>query len=157
MSKQGIRGFYQLTETIKNELLQNSEIVTTVTTGDITDIDLSKQTIFPLAHIIVNSVTAQEQVLSFNITVMAMDIVNVEKRATTDIFVGNTNEQDILNTQLAVINTLVMKLRLGNLHRSKYQLVGDPTCEPFYERFENQLAGWACTMDIDIHNDINLC
>ena len=80
---QGIRGFYQLTETIKDQLL-NDVNTNTVTTGDITEIDLSKQTIFPLAHIIVNNVTAQEQVLLFNITVMAMDIVNQSKEETTD-------------------------------------------------------------------------
>jgi hypothetical protein len=156
MSNQGIRGFYQLTETIKDQLL-NDINVNTVTTGDITKIDLSKQTIFPLSHIIVNSVTAQEQVLSFNITVMSMDIVDIDKEATTDIFVGNDNEQDILNSQLAVQNRLIQLLKRGNLYRDKYQMEGDPTCEPFYERFENQLAGWACTMDILIENDISVC
>ena len=65
---QGIRGFYQLTETIKEQLL-NDVNVNTVTTGDITEIDLSKQTIFPLSHIIVNNVITEEQYLSFNITV----------------------------------------------------------------------------------------
>ena len=155
MSQQGIRGFYQLTETIKNQLLSD-ENVNTVTTGDITEIDLSKQTIFPLCHIMVNSVTTQEQVLAFNITVMAMDIVDVEKEATIDLFIGNNNEHDILNTQLAVLNKLVMILRKGDLYTTKYQLEGDPSCEPFFDRFENQLAGWACTMDI-IENDITIC
>jgi len=98
MSQQGIRGFYQITETIETQLLADVN-VNTVTTGDIFDIDLSKQSIFPLAHIIVNSVTLQEQVMSFNITVMAMDIVDESKDATTDIFRGNNNEQDVLNTQ----------------------------------------------------------
>ena len=50
----GIRGFYLLTQAIKDQLL-NDVNVNTVTTGDIFDIDLSKQTIFPLdflkAHI----------------------------------------------------------------------------------------------------------
>ena len=98
---QGIRGFYQLTETIKEQLL-NDVNVNTVTTGDITEIDLSKQTIFPLSHIIVNNVITEEQYLSFNITVLAMDIVDESKEPTTDIFRGNDNEQDVLNTQLAV-------------------------------------------------------
>jgi hypothetical protein len=43
MSNQGIRGFYQLTETIKDNLLNDAN-VNTVTTGDITRLDLSKQT-----------------------------------------------------------------------------------------------------------------
>ena len=86
-----------------------------------------------------------------------MDIVDIDKEATTDIFVGNDNEQDILNSQLAVQNRLIQLLKRGNLYRDKYQMEGDPTCEPFYERFENQLAGWACTMDILIENDISVC
>ena len=131
--------------------------VNTVTTGDIYDIDLSKQSIFPLSHIVVNSVTAQEQVLSFNITVMAMDIVVESKEKTTDIFRGNNNEQDVLNTQLAVLNKLIMVLRRGTLYSEKFQLEGDPTLEPFYERFENRLAGFAATMDVIIHNDIDIC
>lgn len=156
MSQQGIRGFYQITETIETQLLADVN-VNTVTTGDIFDIDLSKQSIFPLAHIIVNSVTLQEQVMSFNITVMAMDIVDESKEATTDIFRGNNNEQDVLNTQLAVLNKLIMVLRRGDLYSDKFQLVGDPTLEPFYERFDNRLAGYAATMDVIIHNDITIC
>ena len=156
MSQQGIRGFYQITETIETQLLADVN-VNTVTTGDIFDIDLSKQSIFPLAHIIVNSVTLQEQVMSFNITVMAMDIVDESKEATTDIFRGNNNEQDVLNTQLAVLNKLIMVLRRGDLYSNKFQLEGNPTLEPFYERFDNRLAGYAATMDVIIHNDIDIC
>ena len=156
MSQQGIRGFYELTRTLEAQLLSDVN-VNTVTTGDIYDIDLSKQNIFPLSHIVVNSVTTQEQVLSFNITVMSMDIVDESKEKTTNIFRGNNNEQDVLNTQLAVLNKLIMVLRRGTLYSEKFQLEGDPTLEPFYERFENRLAGFAATMDVIIHNDIDIC
>ena len=118
---------------------------------------MNKQTIFPLAHIIVNNVTTQEQVLSFNITIMAMDMINEYKDAETDIFVGNDNEQDVLNTQLAVLNRIIVLLRRRSLYTTKYQLDVDPSCEPFYERFENKLAGWAATMNILIENDISKC
>ena len=156
MSNQGIRGFYQITETLRDNLLSDPN-VNTVTTGDITEVDLSKQTIFPLAHIIINNVTAEDQTLRFNITIMAMDIVNEYKDETSDVFVGNNNEQDILNTQLAVLNKIILLLRGGSLYTTKYQLDGDPSCEPFYERFENRMAGWAATMDILIENDISIC
>jgi len=156
MSNQGVRGYYQITETIKTNLLTD-ENVNTVTTGDIFEIDLSKQTIFPLSHIIVNSATIQEQVLSFNITVMCMDVVDQSKEETTDVFRGNNNEQDILNTQLAVANKLVGLLSKGDLYRDKYQIEGDASCEFFYERFENQLAGVACSFNVLIANDINVC
>ena len=93
MSQTGIRGFYLLTETIKDQLLGDVN-VNTVTTGDIYDIDLAKQSIFPLSHIIINNVTTQEQVLTFNISILAMDIVDESKEATTDIFRGNNNDRD---------------------------------------------------------------
>ena len=156
MSNQGIRGFYQLTETIKNALLDNID-VNTVTTGNLSNVNLQKQNIFPLSHIIVNSVTDTEQTLTFDLSILAMDIVSRSKLETTDIFEGNNNEQDVLNTQLAVLNKLIMILRKGNLHRDKYQLEGNPTLEPFYDRFENELAGWTASVSIVIYNDITIC
>tara|TARA_R100001509_G_scaffold54892_1_gene30167 strand:+ start:1196 stop:1660 length:465 start_codon:yes stop_codon:yes gene_type:complete len=152
----GARGFYLLTETIKTSLLSD-ENVNTVTTGDITKIDLSKQTIYPLSHIIINNVSQENQILRFNISVFCMDIVDVSKEETTDIFRGNTNEHDVLNTQLAVANKLIETLRGGDLYTTKYQLDGTVSCEPFYDRFENEVAGWVATMDILIPNDINIC
>jgi hypothetical protein len=156
MSNQGIRGFYQLTETIKEQLLDDVNC-NTVTTGDIYDVNLNKQDIFPLAHIIVNNVIQREQTLTFNISILAMDIVDQSKNATFDEFKGNSNEQDILNTQLSVLNKVIQVLRMGVLYTDKYQLDSDVSCEPFYDRLENQLAGWTATMDIIIYNDITIC
>jgi len=156
MSNQGIRGFYQLTETIKNELLDNVD-VNTVTTGNLSNVNLQKQNIFPLSHIIINNVVDSEQTLSFSLSILSMDIVSRSKLETTDIFEGNNNEQDVLNTQLGVLNKLIMVLRKGTLHRDKYQLVGDPSCEPFYDRFENEVAGWTANLDVVIYNDITIC
>tara|TARA_X000001382_G_scaffold113595_1_gene91455 strand:+ start:98 stop:568 length:471 start_codon:yes stop_codon:yes gene_type:complete len=156
MSNQGVRGFYQLSETIKEQLLQDQNI-NTVTTGNLSDVNLNKQDIFPMGHIIVNSVVDEEQVLRFNISVLAMDIVDFSKGETIDRFKGNNNEQDILNTQLAVINRLIQRLRKGQLYTEMYQLDGNPSCLPFYDRFENGLAGWTATMDVLIYNDIYIC
>jgi len=156
MSQTGIRGFYLLTETIEAQLLSDVN-VNTVTTGDIYDIDLSKQSIFPLSHIIINNVTAEESVLRFNISVLSMDVVDESKDKTTDIFRGNNNEQDILNTQLGVLNKLVMVLRKGDLYSNQYALDGDASLEPFYDRFENKVAGWTATMDVLVANDITIC
>ena len=156
MANQGVRGFYQLTETIKDELLGDDNI-NTVTTGDITDVNLNKQDIFPLGHIIINNVIDEEQILRFNITILACDVVDQSKSQTVDRFKGNNDVQDILNTQLAVLNRLIQRLRMGTLYTNMYQLDGSPSLTPFYDRFENQLAGWSATMDIMIYNDIRIC
>ncbi len=151
-----MQGFYKVTKTIKEQLLSDSN-VNTVTTGDITRIDLGKQTLFPLSHIIINTASNEDNVLRFNLSILSMDIVDVSKEEVVDIFVGNNNEQDILNTQLAVLNKLVQVLRGGNLHVDLYQVDGTPTFEPFYDRFENELAGWALSLDVIIPNDTGVC
>lgn len=151
-----MKGFYQVTETIKNQLLSDVN-VNTVTTGDITRIDLAKQTMYPLSHIIVNNVSNDDNVLRFSLSVLAMDVVDVSKEEVVDIFKGNNNEQDILNTQLAVLNKLVQVLRGGTLYQDLYQLDGSPNFEPFYDRFENEVAGWALTFDVLIPNEIDIC
>tara|TARA_B100000768_G_C11217607_1_gene348973 strand:- start:43 stop:513 length:471 start_codon:yes stop_codon:yes gene_type:complete len=156
MSNTGIRGFYLLTETIEQQLLSDVN-VNTVTTGDIYDIDLSKMSIFPLSHIIINNVSVQESVLTFSISVLSMDVVDESKKPTTNIFRGNNDEQDILNTQLQVLNKLIKVLRKGNLHNDQFQLNGDASCEPFYDRFDNKVAGFTASFDVFVNNDITLC
>ncbi len=156
MSQQGVRGFYQLTSTIEQQLLADVN-TNTVSIGDISKVNLNKQDIFPLAHMIVNNVTVEENVLRFNISILACDIVDQSKEETTDRFTGNDNEQDILNTQLAVLNRLIQRLRMGSLHTDMYQLDGSPSLTPFMDRFENNLAGWSADMDILIYNDIYIC
>jgi len=156
MSYQAARGFYLITNLIE-DLLIADEYINTVTYGDISDVDLNKQTIFPLGHLIVNSITSSEQTLTFNVSILAMDLVNVEKKPTTNWFRGNTNEQDVLNAQFKVLNKLLQKIRIGDLYREGYQIIGDVSFDPFTDRFENLLAGWAATFDIMINNDQSVC
>jgi len=149
-------GFYNVTDKIKDTL--NAEpFVNTVTYGSLDDIDLNKQTIFPLSHIIVNNCNVAGNTLTFNISVLAMDVVDESKKETADDFVGNDNEQDVLNTQLAVLNRLVSILQRGDVYSDKYQVVGAVGCEPFVDRFENKLAGWAATFDVIVENDMTIC
>jgi hypothetical protein len=156
MSQQGVRGYYQLTQTIR-EVLFSSNFVNTISIGDISKVNLNKQDIFPLSHIIVNSVSVEEQVLNFNISILACDVVEQTKEETTNRFTGEDNEQDILNTQLAVLNKLIQRLRMGKLHQDMYQLDGTPSLTPFHDRFENELCGWSATMNVLIYNDIYIC
>ncbi len=156
MSQQGTRAFYLVTDTIKTQLLADPN-VNTVSFGNIQDVDLSKQTIFPLSHVIINSVSFLDKRLNFNISVISMDVVDVSKEETTDIFRGNNNEQDILNTQLEVQNRLIQELKRGDLYTNQYQVVSEPNTEPFSDRFENEVAGWAVTFDVITNNDISIC
>jgi hypothetical protein len=155
-----MRQFYDITTKIKDTLEAHSQ-VNVVTTGDVYDVDLNKQTIFPLSHIMVNQASFEGQVVRMSISIICMDLVDETKedpRAQAEPFYGINNVQDILNTQLAVINDVVQELRRGQLYSDLYQLDGNPTCLPFTERFENLLAGWTASIDVLLSNtEISVC
>lgn len=149
-------GYYTLIDTLK-QLLIDSPFVNQVTEGDLYDVDLSKQTIFPLSHIIVNNVSILPNVLKANISIVAMDIVDISKEEPTDMFKDNNNRQDVLNTQLIMLSRIVAQLTNGETFEDNYQLEGEPACEPFTDRFENLLAGWTMTFDVLIPNEMSSC
>jgi hypothetical protein len=151
-----MKGFYQITTAIKDQLYKDV-FVNTVSSGDIFEIDLNKQTIFPLSHIIVNNATYNGNTWLFNISVLCMDVVDFSKTEQTDQFLTNDNEQDVLHTQLMVINRLLEVLRRGTLYDDLYQLQGTPNCEPFVDRFENKIAGWTVTFDVMVANEMTSC
>lgn len=151
-----MKGFYNVTDKLKDALIAEP-FVNTVTFGSIDDVDLNKQTIFPLSHITVNNTIVGTKTLTFNISILSMDIVDISKDEVTDVFVGNDNEQDVLNTQLALQTRVINTLQRGDLYTDLYQIEGDVTCEPFVDRFENKLAGWAATFDVVVQNDMTIC
>jgi len=155
-NKRGIRSYYLIMEKLEEELLK-SPFVKTVTFGDISQVDLRKQTIFPLSHIIMNNVVQSGQVMTYNMTILLMDIVDINKAIVVNQFTGNTDEMDILNTQLGVGNRLVEQMRSGQLFNDMYQVDTDVTFEPFFDRFENELVGWAMNVNITVENDIYIC
>ena len=148
--------YYEILTKLQTEL-NNDALVNTVSSGDIFDVDLSKQTIFPLCHIIVNSATFVDNVIQYNISILSMDVVDESKDETTNKFVGNDSEQDVLNTQLNILNRLYEKLRRGNLYDDNYQVDGTPNLEIFVDRFENKLAGWTMTVNINTPNVMTVC
>jgi len=152
-----MKGFYEISQAIKNQL-DDDAFVNTVTIGDIFKIDLNKQTIFPLSHIMINSANYNGKTFNYNISVLCMDIVDESKEATTDLFRGNDNEQDVLHTQEMVARRLLEMLNRGDLYDDGFQLSnGSASIEYFVDRFENKIAGVTITFDVMTFNDMTIC
>ena len=149
--------FYDVVDIIRDSL-RNSNNINTVTFGNLSEVDLDKTTIFPLAHILVERVRYENNILVFDFLVLVADVVDYSTRATDDDdFYKNDNLHDVLNTQLGTMNELITSLSRSDLYRDKFQLTSNPTIEPFKERFENLLAGWEATISINVKNDITIC
>lgn len=148
---------YDILDKVRDRLRDNPNVFT-VTFGDITEVDLNKTTIFPLSHLTITNVTFERSVINFTIALMCVDIVDYNKeKYDDDIFYGNTNLQDVYNTQLQVVNDVVQSVRRGSLFDSKIQIIGEPSATPFQDKYENELAGWGIEIQVSMINDISIC
>lgn len=149
-------GYQYLLDQLRAEIA-TIPMVNTITQGALDDIDNYKQSIFPVVHLIVNSVSPSSNTLEFNISIVAMDVVDISKDETVDKFYGNDNEIYVLNTTLAILVRIIDVLRRGSLSDKNIELTGTAALEPFTERFENYLAGWTATVSILVPNEMSIC
>ena len=140
--------YYKLLDTLKAQL-NATNLISTVTDGQISDVDLAKQTLFPLAHIIVNSATIEGKLQRFNVTILAMDILDGKEKY--DV------EPSIMNAMLQALNRVYEVMTRGDLNPDYIMIDGMPNLEPFTDRFENKLAGWAMTFDVIMMSEMTVC
>jgi hypothetical protein len=153
-----MRQVYTVIEKLKDRLDAN-KITNKVSFGDILQIDLDKTTIYPLAHITMGDVVFSDHIVIASVQLFCLDIVDkTNELSSDDLFYGNDNLQDVLNTQLQVVNDVQQHLRRGDLFDDKLQLITDVTANPFLDNFENELAGWAVNISIELPNtEISIC
>ena len=136
--------------------LNGSSLINTVTFGDLLEVDLSKQTIFPLAHVGVSSITFQEYIMTVSLNIIVMDIVDDEKDdklSKDNPHLGLDNTHDIHNSLLNVVNGIQSSLRRGGMYDANYEIDGNPTAQLFEDRFENKVTGWSMTVNINMPNN----
>ena len=151
---------YKITKAI-HDALKNDRDVNTVVIGDTDSVDMDKQTIFPLAHVLIQDMEFLHGFNRFSIVVSMMDLVDETKENITEIpaderWKGQDNRQDILNTTSAVLEKLV-KFVENTLSDDGYYLESKSKAVPFELRFKNLLAGWDMTFVIDVPNTVQNC
>tara|TARA_R100000152_G_C6782027_1_gene218039 strand:+ start:4044 stop:4550 length:507 start_codon:yes stop_codon:yes gene_type:complete len=130
--------------------------IQTVTTGDIFDIDLNKNNLFPLYHIDVTGVEVSLQEKTFTCSIYIMDIVAEDQ----------SNEQTVLSDTLQITTDIIGLLKHGEILNKfnaddglehRYYVEDDFTCTPFTERFDNAVSGWNVDIDISVESELNTC
>lgn len=144
-----MNSYYQVIADIE-EILKDEPFINSVTYGDPDVIETVKQADHPIAHVIPGQAQIADRVIILNISIILMDIVDYVKE-------GPNNEQDVLNTMLSVAARFDAEIKRRGIYKDKYELQGSINCEPFNERFENNLAGWALTFSMALKNDMTSC
>jgi len=152
----GVEAVYRVVQSLNDELLSN-QFCNTVTLGELTEIDLAKMTIFPMANITMNNVTHNDNSLSFDITIVNVDIVEISKEKKENNLFGNDNLLYVWTNQLYVINRLLSRLKQSLIYDDSWELDGTPNSEFINKEFENMLAGFTTSFTLTVPNDISTC
>jgi hypothetical protein len=157
-----VSSFYNITEFFNRISLAHPN-VTTFTFGNLDDIDLAKQTQFPLAHLIINNVEVASGKITYDVSYMVMDkVANITPESTgknnslVKDYIGVDNSIDVWNSSLETINNIYSYIQ-RNPDNLDYDIDGDAVLTPFKDRFDNLLAGWGADFSITVGNENNIC
>ena len=162
---------------VVNTLLRLGEFheqISTTSVGDIFDIDLSKETKFPLLHLNPTSVTTGDSQLTYNFQIFVMDMVTEKENWTknnqdanfTKLYKTLSNEQDVFNETLQICTDFIGMLRhserqslegVNDINFPIYFTQDQFTLEPFSERFDNLCCGFVFNIGILVQNDFQTC
>jgi hypothetical protein len=141
-------------DTLKN-LGENHLQISTTTVGDIFDIDLEKNTKYPLMHLNPVNVTTGRVGLTYNFQVFIMDLVEPDE----------SNEQEVYSDVLQICVDIIAILSNSkwqsqlelDIDAPVYFAEGNFTLEPFKERFDQSVTGWVFNIGITVENDFQSC
>ena len=146
--------YFNVIETLKNLGTEHQQISTT-TTGDIFDIDLEKNTKYPLMHINPVNVTTTRTELIYNFQIFVMDLVEPDNANEQDVY------SDVLQTCIDIIaimsNSKWQSQLTLDLDAPVYFAEGNFTLEPFTERFDQAVTGWVFQVGATVQNDFQSC
>ena len=126
-----------------------------VTSGDIWEIDLEKNTLYPLFHINPVNVTVGQNIRSFNFQLFIMDLVEPD----------GSNEQAVYSDVLQICIDIIAILSNSkwqaqlqlDINAPVYFAEGNFTLEPFKERFDQSVTGWVFNIGVTVGNDFQSC
>jgi len=144
-----------------------------VSVGDIYDLDLEKNTKFPLLHINPTSVVTGDSQLTYNFQVFIMDMVSEKSdwqtkqhSLLTKLVNTKNNEQEVFNQCLEICTDFIGMLRhssrqslagVDDINSPIYFTEGQFNIEPFQERFDNLCCGWVFQIGVLVQNNFQTC
>jgi hypothetical protein len=138
------------------QLGTNHYQIKTVSKGDIWEMDLEKNTLYPLMHINFLNVQASKSQMIYNFQVFVMDLVEEDE----------SNEQDVLSDTLQICTDIIATFKSGESlylynaehgEEARYFVDDDFTIEPFTERFDNSVTGFVFEIPIIIEQPYDSC
>lgn len=120
--------------------------------GDIEDADLEKIEEYPLLHVGVTGANIDERVISYDINIMLIEIID-------DKVDRKDNEKFALSNTLQILQDLQTEFLKGSsIVTPETKLTGNAlSCQPITGNYNNRVVGWSTLMTIEGANESEAC
>jgi hypothetical protein len=133
-------------------LLEADPLVNTVTQGDADEIALNKMDVFMLCHIDVgDAIFTNGQTVGFNVEIRCLDIVDHNPEQTEDKFFNNSNEVDVYNETLAVLNRFWSKVHI-DFEEKGIEAPSNATLRKGVSETKDGAVGWGLPFTVELPN-----
>tara|TARA_R110000796_G_scaffold58965_6_gene135847 strand:+ start:1569 stop:2039 length:471 start_codon:yes stop_codon:yes gene_type:complete len=143
-----------LIETIK-QTFESDSMVSTVVSGDATDVDNYKKNLFPLVHVEVTNMpflgSQNTSTVDYNVVITVVDIRDVNKEEDRDKFWTNDNRNDNWNTTAFILRTGQVKM-IKEIYGDNISLNGATAADKLDGVRANVLDGWQQTWTVSVPN-----
>ncbi len=149
-----LKYLYERFKQLQSEGIFGEDIIKTVTIGDIFEVEAKAQD-YPLLHVATESVAVDTGRMVYNFQLILMDLVSKDE----------SNEEDVLSDTLDTMKEIFGLLKNRNYtfnaasspqpedFLNMVRLQDSISCEPFTERFDNEVAGWTANIQIEVMFD----
>ena len=155
---------YSFTQFFNSVCLAHPNIETFNVSDDMMDADTAKQTLFPLAYMVLNNATITGySAMTYNVNLIVMDrVTDVTQDSTgkynsiTKNYKGITNLLDVWNTSMMTLSDIIVYIK-NNAQPQDFTISTDVILTPFQERLDNALAGFSAVMNITVPFNPSAC
>jgi len=146
-----MKGVYHSSEELAAQL--RAAGFNTVTFGDLSEVDLNKQSLFPLAHVVLSSLDLNTSTAVINYDLVVMDAIDHntnDPRNETTPFNRTDNVEDVYHDLATKVNVVVQNyFRSPSVDRIEGETV---SMDAFMYEYENNLAGYLVSIPVLIDN-----
>jgi hypothetical protein len=152
--------YYNVLDYFKT-IMNNHPSIAFVSQGDLYSIDVNEFPTYPLGNILINGARFDGKTTVYRCQLMVGDKVKQKNNESQGIyndkvnpFYGSDDVVDIHANSFAILNDLISFTSEGT---TNFNIIGSINIEAFVDRYDNGLAGWVASFDLQTFNDRPKC
>lgn len=152
--------YYNVLDYFKT-IMTNHPSIGFVSQGDNFSIDTKEFPTYPLGNILITDARFEEATTVYSCQLTVADKVKLKNNESTgefndqtNVYFGTDDVVDIHANTLSILNDL---LSFTQYATTNFDIIGGIRCVAFKERFDNGLAGWVASFDLETYNPRPRC